>query len=123
MEDCFWVSILSVMGNASGKGDGEGTSSSGVKYGGEEGYEQEEGMEFAAHGGVAPISYHHSQGVYAEAEPMVHSPPRNPVGYLQPPPLFMPQVFSLSFYLFIFITFRLNGCQSLLLLFFMLLKS
>ena len=87
------------MGNASGKGDGEGTSSSGVKYGGEEGYEQEEGMEFAAHGGVAPISYHHSQGVYAEAEPMVHSPPHNPVGYLHPPPLFSPQVFSLSFYL------------------------
>ncbi|KAG6748784.1 hypothetical protein POTOM_048718 [Populus tomentosa] len=92
VEDCFWVSILSVMGNASGKGDGEGTSSSGVKYEGEEVYEQEDGMEFAAHGGVAPISYHHSQGVYAEAEPMVHSPPHNPVGYLQPPPLFTPQV-------------------------------
>ncbi|CAK7349131.1 unnamed protein product [Dovyalis caffra] len=74
-----------VMGNASGKSDGEGTSSSGVKYGVEEGYEQ-------AHGGVAPVRYHHSQGVYAEAQPMVHSPPHNPGGYLQPPLLFTPQV-------------------------------
>ena len=83
------------MGNVSGKNEGEGTSSSGVKYGGEE------GMEFAVHGRAAPISYHHSQGVYAEAEPMVHSPPHNPGGYLQPP-LFAPQVFSFPFYLFIY---------------------
>ncbi|KAJ6343267.1 hypothetical protein OIU76_005078 [Salix suchowensis] len=40
-------------------------------------------------GGTAPTSYH-SQGVYAEAEPMVHSPTHNPGGYLQPP-LFAPQ--------------------------------
>ncbi|KAJ6319423.1 hypothetical protein OIU78_014941 [Salix suchowensis] len=71
------------MGNVSGKNEGEGTSSSGVKYGGEE------GMEFVVHGRTAPTSYH-SQGVYAEAEPMVHSPTHNPGGYLQPP-LFAPQ--------------------------------
>ncbi|KAF9669639.1 hypothetical protein SADUNF_Sadunf14G0128200 [Salix dunnii] len=88
------------MGNVSGKNEGEGTSSSGVKYGGEE------GMEFAVHGRAAPISYHHSQGVYAEAEPMVHSPPHNPGGYLPPPP-FAPQVFYFSFYLIF--PFRFHG--------------
>uniref|UniRef100_A0A6N2MBI1 Association with the SNF1 complex (ASC) domain-containing protein n=1 Tax=Salix viminalis TaxID=40686 RepID=A0A6N2MBI1_SALVM len=71
------------MGNVSGKNEGEGTSSSGVKYGGEE------GKEFVVHGRAAPTSYH-CQGVYAEAEPMVHSPTHNPGGYLQPP-LFAPQ--------------------------------
>lgn len=81
------------MGNASGKSDGEGTS--GVKYE-EEGYEQE-GMEFVVQGGGAQVGYH-PQTAYAEAEPMVHSPPHSPRAYMQPPLIFSPQVFFTIFF-------------------------
>uniref|UniRef100_A0A2P2KLH0 Uncharacterized protein MANES_13G062000 n=1 Tax=Rhizophora mucronata TaxID=61149 RepID=A0A2P2KLH0_RHIMU len=70
-----------VMGNASGKDDGEG--SSGVKDA--EGYEQED-VEFAPHGWGAQGS------AYAEPEAMLHSPPLSPRVFQQPPLMFNPQV-------------------------------
>lgn len=84
----YFVSVSPVMGNASGRSEGEVTSGDEYK---EEGYGQE-GMEFVAHGGGADVGYH-AQTAYAGAEPTVHSTPHGPRGYLQPPLIFTPQVF------------------------------
>ncbi|GAV79192.1 AMPKBI domain-containing protein [Cephalotus follicularis] len=78
-----------VMGNASSRKDGEG--SSGAKKSGFEGEEfYGQYMEFAeqSKGGGAHVSYH---AQYPYLDRMVHSLPHSPAAY-QPPLLFTPQV-------------------------------